>query len=396
MQMFDEAWRLERDFYYDPAMGGLDWKAMGARYRQLVPFVAHRADLNYILGELIGELATSHAYVGGGDVRQAPRVNVGLLGADYTLDAASGRYRFATIHRERDWNSKVAAPLGEPGIGVRDGDYLLAVNDRPLRAPENLFAAFQGTAGKRTRITVGSSPNDAKARTYTVTPVESENTLRYTAWVTANREKVSKATNGRVAYIHVPNTAMAGIKEFTKQFYPQSDREGLIVDERFNGGGFIPDFFVERLRRTTWAYWSNRDGDGFRTPATAIDGPKCILINQYAGSGGDCFPHYFRLAGVGPVIGMRTWGGLVGISHDLPLVDGGSVTMPDFGMWDPKSGDWVIENHGVDPDIEVENPPHELVAGRDPQLERGIRYCLEQLEANPPKKAVRPQYKVQR
>ena len=396
MQMFDEAWRLERDFYYDPAMGGLDWKAVGARYRQLVPHVAHRADLNYILGELIGELSTSHTYVGGGDVPQVARVTVGLLGADYTLDAASGRYRFATIYRERDWNSKVAAPLGEPGIGVREGDYLLAVNDRPLRAPENLFAAFQGTGGKSTRITVGSSPNDAKARTYTVKPVDVENTLRYTAWVIANREKVSKATNGRVAYIHVPNTAMAGIKEFTKQFYPQSDKEGLIVDERWNGGGFIPDFFVERLRRTTWAYWSNRDGEGFRTPASAIDGPKCILINQYAGSGGDAFPHYFRLAGVGPLIGMRTWGGLVGISHDLPLVDGGSVTMPDFGMWDPKTGQWIIENHGVDPDIEVENPPHELVAGRDPQLERGIRHCMDELKGRPAKRPARPPYKVQK
>jgi len=396
MQMFDEAWRLERDFYYDPAMGGVDWKAIGARYRQLVPHVAHRADLNYILGELIGELSTSHTYVGGGDVPDVPRVNVGLLGADYTLDAASGRYRFAAIHRERDWNSAVAAPLGEPGIGVRSGDYLLAVNDGPLRAPENLHAAFQGTAGKSTRITVGSSPNDGKPRTYTVKPVESEATLRYTAWVNANREKVAKATHGRIAYIHVPNTAMAGIKEFTKQYYAQVDRDGIIVDERFNGGGFIPDFFVERLRRTTWAYWSNRDGEGFRTPPSAMDGPKCILINQYAGSGGDAFPHYFRLAGVGPLIGKRTWGGLVGISHDLPLMDGGRVTMPDFGMWDPKSGEWLIENHGVEPDIEVENPPHELVAGRDPQLERAIQYCTEELKSHPPKKPSRPRYKVQK
>jgi tricorn protease len=396
MQMFDEAWRLERDFYYDPAMGGLEWKAIGTRYRQLVPYVAHRADLNYILGELIGELSTSHTYVAGGDLPDVPKVNVGLLGADYTLDAASGRYKFATIYRERDWNSAVAAPLGEPGIGVREGDCLLAVNDRPLAAPENLYAAFQGTAGKSTRITVGSSAKDAKPRTYTVKPVESENTLRYTAWVNANRAKVAKATNGRIAYIHVPNTATRGIQEFTKQYYPQADKDGLVVDERFNGGGFIPDFFVERLRRTTWAYWSTRDGDDFRTPATAIDGPKCILINQYAGSGGDAFPHYFRLAGVGPVIGKRTWGGLVGISHDLPLTDGGSVTMPDFGMWDAKSGQWVIENHGVDPDLEVENPPHELVAGHDPQLERGIQYCLEQLKSHPPKKPPRPKYKVQK
>jgi len=396
VQMFNEAWRLERDFYYDPGMGGLDWGAIGDRYRQLVPHVAHRADLNYILGELIGELATSHAYVGGGEFPQVDRVGVGLLGADYELDSKSGLYRFKTIYRGRDWNSSTSAPLGEPGVGVKEGDYLLSVNDQPVRGSSNLYAVFVGTDGKQTRITVGSSADDPNARTYTVKPVPSEGSLRYTAWVESNREKVAAATGGRVAYIHVPNTSVFGIQEFTKQYYPQVDKEGLIVDERFNGGGFIPDFFVERLRRTTMAYWSNRDGNDFRTPSTAIDGPKCILVNEYAGSGGDAFPHYFRLNGVGPIIGKRTWGGLVGISHSLPLVDGGVVTMPDFGMWDPKSGDWAIENHGVDPDIEVENAPHEMVAGRDPQLERGIQYVMEQLRTSPYKKPPRPKYKIQR
>ena len=395
LQMFDEAWRLERDFYYDPNMGGLDWKAIGDRYRQLVKYVAHRADLNYILGELIGELGTSHTYVGGGDTPDVPKVDVGLLGADYELDAASRLYRFKRIYSERDWNSKVAAPLGEPGVNVRGGDYLLAVNSQPVSAPENLYAAFIGTKDKQTRITVGSSPKDSHPRTYVVKPIGTEASLRYTAWVHDNREKVDKATGGRVAYIHLPNTAMAGIQEFSKQYYPQIDREGIIVDERFNGGGFIPDFFIERLERTTWVYWSNRDGADARTPSTSIDGPKCMVVNQYAGSGGDALPYYFRMRGLGPVIGMRTWGGLVGISHNLPLVDGGGVTMPDFGMWDPKSGEWVVENHGVDPDIEVENAPDQLVAGHDPQLERAIQYCVEQLKSAPPKKAVRPQYKVQ-
>jgi tricorn protease len=394
-QMFNEAWRLERDFYYDPGMGGLDWKAVGERYRQLVPFVAHRADLNYILGELIGELSTSHTYVGGGEVPEVSRVDIGLLGADYTLDAASGRYRFATLYRERDWNSPVAAPLGEPGIDVRSGDYLLEVNGRPIKAPENIFAAFEGTTGKQTVITVGSSPNDAKPRTFTVKPIADEVTLRYTAWVRANREKVDKATGGRVAYIHVPNTAIRGIQEFTKGYFAQIDRDGIIVDERFNGGGFVPDFFIDRLRQTTWVAWSNRDFVGFRTPSYAIDGPKCILINEYAGSGGDAFPFYFRQQGLGPVIGKRTWGGLVGISHNLPLIDNGVVTVPDFGMFDPRKGEWLVENHGVDPDIEVENAPDLLVAGRDPQLERGIAYVLEQLEKNPPSKPKLPPYKVQ-
>jgi tricorn protease len=395
MQMFNEAWRLERDFYYDPNMGGLDWKAVGARYRQLIPFAAHRADLSYILGELIGELSTSHAYVGGGDYPDVSHVNVGLLGADYELDAKSGLYRFKTLYRERDWNASTGAPLAEPGIDVREGDYLLEVNDVPLKAPRNLYAAFEGTAGKQTRIKVGASPGDLAARTVTVNPVPSESALRYVAWVSANREKVQKATGGRVAYIHVPDTAIGGMREFTRQYYPQVDKSGIIVDERWNGGGFIPDFFVERLSRTTWVRWSSRDGNGFKTPSSAIDGPKCILINQYAGSGGDAFPFYFRMKGLGPIIGKRTWGGLVGISHDLPLVDGGAVTMPDFGMWDPKTEQWLVENHGVDPDIEVENPPDALVSGHDPQLERAIRYVIDELTAHPPRKPEKPKYKVQ-
>lgn len=392
-QMFDEAWRLERDFYYDPAMGGLDWKAVGERYRQLLPYVAHRADLNYVFGEMQGELSTSHAYVSGGDVPQPKRVGVGLLGVDWAVDGASGLYRFVKIYRGRDWNSPVEAPLGVPGVMVREGDLLLEVNGRPVRSPENVHAAFTGTVGRQTTIKVGASANDPKARTFTVKPVASEASLRYVAWVRANFEKVQKATDGRIAYVHVPNTAIAGMQEFTKGFHPQVHKQGIIVDERFNGGGFIPDFFVERLQRTTWTYWSTRDGESFRTPSQAIDGPKCILANEYAGSGGDAFPYYFKLQGLGPIIGKRTWGGLVGISRDLPLVDGGSVTMPDFGIYNLK-GEWMIENRGVDPDIEVENTPEAMIAGGDPQLERAIQYCLDQLRTNPPAKPKRPPYKV--
>ncbi len=393
MQIFNEAWRLERDFYYDPAMGGLDWKAVGARYRQLVPYVAHRADLNYILGELIGELGTSHTYVSGGELPKVPHVAVGLLGVDWATDA-SGLYRFQKIYRNRDWNSDVHAPLGEPGIDVQEGDLLLEVDGRAVRLPENVFAAFTGRADQLTTIKVGRSANDPKARTYTVKPIASEASLRYVAWVRGNYDAVQKATGGRVAYIHVPNTAVGGIQEFSKGFYPQVDKQGIIVDERFNAGGFIPDFFVERLQRNTWTYWSNRDGQGFRTPTTALDGPKCILANEYAGSGGDAFPYYFRLRGCGPVIGKRTWGGLVGISHDLPLVDGGSVTMPDFGIYST-DGKWIVENHGVDPDIEVENTPESMINGHDLQLERAIQYELDQLAQNPAPRPGRPPYKVQ-
>jgi tricorn protease len=395
MQMFNEAWRLERDFYYDPAMGGLDWNAVGARYRQLVPYVAHRADLNYILGELIGELATSHTYVSGGDLPKVAHVGVGLLGVDWSLDGSSGLYRFQKIYRGRDWNSNVHAPLGEPGIGVKEGDLLLEVNGRPVRSPENVFAAFTGTVDQQTTIKVGSSASDPRARTYTVKPVASEATLRYVAWVRGNWDAVQKATGGRIAYIHVPNTATGGIQEFSKGFYPQVDKQGIIVDERFNAGGFIPDFFVERLQRTTWTYWSNRDGVGFRTPTSALDGPKCILANEYAGSGGDAFPYYFRMRGCGPVIGKRTWGGLVGISHDLPLVDGGSVTMPDFGIYST-DGKWIVENHGVDPDMEVENTPESMVNGHDLQLEKAIQYELDQLAQHPQTRTPHPPYKVQK
>ena len=394
MQMYDEAWRLERDLYYDPAMAGLDWKAVGERYRQLVPYVAHRTDLNYLLGEMIGELSTSHTYVSGGDLPEVPRVGVGLLGVDWGFDPTTGLYRFDRIYRGRDWNSPVEAPLGQPGITVREGEYLLEVNGRAVRGPQNVFAAFIGTTGKQTTLKVGSSANDARARTYTVEPISNESSLRYTAWVRSNFEKVQKATNGRIAYVHVPNTAVGGMQEFSKGFYPQVDRDGIIVDERFNGGGFIPDFFVERLMRKTWTYWSARDGVGFRTPGQSIDGPKCILANEYAGSGGDAFPFYFRQQGLGPVIGKRTWGGLVGISRDLPLVDGGSVTIPDFGIYSTE-GKWMIENHGVDPDFEVENTPESMVDGRDLQLEKAIQWSLEQLQKNPVKRPARPEYKRQ-
>jgi tricorn protease len=394
MQMFNEAWRLERDFYYDPGMGGLDWKAVGERYRQLVPYVAHRADLNYILGELIGELSTSHTYVSGGEMPKVARVGTGLLGADFTLDAAAGLYRFQKIYRGRDWNSAVSAPLGEPGIAVREGDYLLEVNGQPVRAPENVYAAFVGTVGKQTTIKVGASARDPKARTYTVKPVASEASLRYVAWVRANYDKVQAATGGRVAYIHVPNTAIGGMQEFTKGYYPQVHKDGIIVDERFNAGGFIPDFFVERLEQKTWTYWSQRDGASQRTPGNAIDGPKCILANEYAGSGGDAFPYYFRLRGCGPVIGKRTWGGLVGISHDLPFVDGGGITMPDFGIYGT-DGKWMIENHGVDPDIEVENTPESMINGHDLQLEKAIEWTLDQLKQHPVVRPEHPAYKKQ-
>ena len=301
MQMFDEAWRLERDFYYDAAMGGLDWKAIGARYRQLVPYVAHRSDLNYILGELIGELSTSHTYVGGGDMPNVPHVDIGLLGADYALDAASGRYRFQTLYRDRDWNSKVIAPLGVPGVNVKEGEFLLAVNGpsgqgageslRRLRRHRRQGHA-RSRSGRR-RTIPGRAPTRSSrwpARRRSATPRGST--------ATARRSPRRPAAASPTSTCRTPRSAAS--RSSPSSSIRRPTRHGIIVDERFNGGGFIPDFFVERLRRTTWAYWSTRDGDDFRTPQTAIDGPKCIIVNQYAGSGRRRLPHYFRLAGVRP------------------------------------------------------------------------------------------------
>jgi tricorn protease len=389
-EMFVDAWRLERDFYYDPAMHGLDWKAMRARYEPLVDHVASRADLNYVIGELIGELSTSHTYVYGGDAPKIPHVNVGLLGADFSVDRAAGRYRFARIFTHSNWDEEVIAPLARPGVDVNEGDYLLAVNGEPVTTGRSVYAWFQDLAGKEVKLTVNSAPNDKGAREVTVMPVGSEAALRYEAWVAANRQRVYDATDGRVAYIHMPNTAMAGVKRFSRDFYNQTDKEGVILDGRFNSGGFIPDYMVDRLSRPFLGFWSRREGRDFRTPGAAIVGPKVCVTNSWAGSGGDAIPYFFREAGLGPIVGTRTWGGLVGISRGIRLMDGGRVTMPDFGFWIPGKG-WQVENHGVDPDYEVINLPEDLLAGKDPQLEKAIELEKAALAKMPPR-AKRPSY----
>jgi tricorn protease len=390
-QMFADAWRLERDFFYDPSMHGVDWKGIRERYEPLVDHVSHRTDLNYLLGELIGELNCSHAYVGGGDFPKVPKVGVGLLGADYELDRSSGRYRFQKIYRQSEWNQDVAAPLAAPGVQVKEGDYLISVNGQEVKAPTDVYAYFQNTAGRPITIQVNSKPSVDGAREYTVDPAKSEGELRYTEWVSENRRKVAEATGGRVGYLHVPDTAIRGHVEFSKGFYASVDKDGLIVDGRFNSGGFIPDEMVARLARKQLSYWARREYKPFKTPTLAVDGPKAVVTNEYAGSGGDCLPYFFRAYGLGPVIGKRTWGGLVGISRSIPLMDGGGVTFPDFGFYS-LDGQWVVENHGVDMDIEVEQWPHLVVNGHDPQLERAIQEVMKALETSPPRRPVVPPY----
>ncbi len=393
-QMFHEAWRLERDFYYDPNMHGLDWKKVGAKYEKLLPYVAHRSDLNYLIGEMIAELNTSHTYVGGGDFPKVKREDVGLLGADLRPDPG-GYYRFERIFTEKDWSSHQRTPLHEPGVEVKPGEFLIAVQGHEVHMNENPFKYFIGTVGKQIRILVNSVPSRKGARELTVVPIRSDAGLRYQAWVEANRRKVEAATGGKVAYVHVPNTSLQGLNDFIKGFYPQAQKQAIIVDERYNSGGYIPWMFVEVLRRRTLSLWARRHAEPFRSPAMAIDGPKVMIINHYAGSGGDAFPYYFKELKLGTVVGTRTWGGLVGISRNIPLMDGGRVTMPDFGMYNLK-GQWAVENYGVDPDVKVDDRPDLVVAGHDPSLEKAIEIIKQELKKHPPVLPKPPKYPVEK
>jgi tricorn protease len=394
-QMYNEAWRLERDFFYDPNMHGVDWPAMKARYAPLVKHVGHREDLNYIIGELISELNTSHTYIGGGDMPMTSRINVGLLGCDYTVDTASGRYRIAKIFTGRNWDKQCRAPLTEPGISVAEGDYLIAVNGADLKYPATPYSLMENTADEQVVIKIAKDPNGKDAKDVTVVPVGSEYWLRYNDWVESNRRKVDEATGGKVGYIHVPNTSIVGLNEFVRSFYPQFNKEGLIIDVRYNSGGMVPDIFIERLSRDVLSLWARREGTSWITPATAPLGRMVCLINGYAGSGGDAFPYYFRERGLGPLIGTTTWGGLVGFSRGIQLMDGGFISMPDFGFYNLK-GEWDVERVGVKPDIEIDNVPDEVVKGRDPQLEKGIEVIMKEIEENPRRLPEKPTYPIKK
>ncbi len=373
-QIFEEAWRIQRDWFYDPGMHGIDWPAMRERYRPWVDHVGHRADLNYLLGELIGELVVGHAYRWGGDHPDVNGPGVGLLGADYEL--TDGHLRVARIYSGLNWNPDLRAPLTEPGVDVAVGDYLLAVNGRPVGG--NPHAALEATAGVQTVLTVNARPTTKGAREVTVVPVGDEIGLRHRAWVEANRALVDQATDGRVAYVYMPNTAGAGYTSFNRYFFAQLDREAVIIDERYNGGGSVADYIVDMLARRPLNMLVTREGEDYPSPTAVMHGPKVMIVNQDAGSGGDCLPHYFRQLGLGQLVGTRTWGGLIGI-YDYPqLIDGGMVTAPRIAFYGP-DGQWTAENVGIYPDIEVEMTPAAVIAGGDPQLERAIEVILEEL-----------------
>lgn len=388
-QIFNDTWRLERDFFYDPGLHGVDWQAMRGRYGRLLDDAVTRWDVNFVIGELISELNSSHTYRSGGDTESAPQRGVGYLGCDFTLE--NGYYRIKKIIDGAAWDSEVRSPLREPGVNVKEGDYLLAVNGEPLDTAEDPWAAFQGLTNKPVMLTVNSKPAKAGAREVLVHMLASEARLRHLAWIEENRLRVEKATGGKVGYVYVPDTGQGGQNELVRQFRGQFTRAGLIIDERFNSGGQIPDRFVELLGRPVNNYWGVRDGKDWQWPPIAHHGPQAMLINGWSGSGGDCFPFYFKQAGLGPLIGARTWGGLIGITGAPTLIDGGNITVPTFGIYNTR-GEWIIEGYGVDPDIPVVDDPALMAAGGDPQLERAIAQVLEALKNHPPTPPKKPAY----
>ena len=383
-QIFDEARRKVRDYFYVPNLHGTDWPKVVAQYKQFLPHIASRTDLNYLLDWMGSELAIGHSYVNGGDFPEVPAATGGVLGADLIVN--NGRYQFTRIYEAESWNPDLRAPLAAPGIDVRPGDYLLAINGQDVRGTDNLFRFLDGTANRQIVITVNGRPAMDGARTYTVVPVANDQGLRTRAWVEGNRRIVDSLSGGKLAYVHLPNTGQGGYTQFNRYYFAQQNKQGAVIDERYNGGGSAADYIIELLGRDFDGYFNNPVGDRtpFASPSAGIWGPKVMIINEMAGSGGDLMPYMFRRRKIGPLIGARTWGGLVATSDQAPFVDGGGMVAPRLGFFD-RDGKWAVENEGIGPDIDVENFPREVIAGRDPQLERAVQEALRLLAANPPR-----------
>ena len=379
-QIFNESWRQMRDFFYAPNMHGVDWPAQRTKYAALLPSVSTRNDLTYLIGEMISELHIGHAYVGGGDRIEASRIKTGLLGAEISRDAASRAYRIDKILPGENWQTKTRSPLTELGVNVRAGEYILAVNGQSVRDLANLYTALIGTVGKQVVLRVNAQPTDEGARDVTVIPIADEAPLYYEQFVAQNMAYVAQKTGGKIGYLHIPDMGPEGLNEFVRRFYPQLNKQGLIIDVRGNGGGNVSPMIIERLQRELTMINIRRNGTPSTNPAQMLLGPQVTLLNEYSASDGDLFPYRFREKGLGKLIGKRSWGGVVGISGSLPFTDGGDLRKPEFAPYAKDGKSWIIEGHGVDPDIVVDNDPAREFRGEDQQLDKGIEVILEELK----------------
>jgi tricorn protease len=388
-QIFHDGWRIFRDWFYQKKLHGVDWVKMREKYACLLPYLSHRADLDFIFGELVGEINAGHTYVNWGDFFRGKRLDTGLLGAELKADEKAGRYVFSKIYAGENWNETTRSPLTEQGINVQVGDYLIALNGSEVTLQDNPYRFLENTSDRKISLKVNARPAAAGAREYWIKPVKSELALFYLDWVRSRRELVDRLSGGRIGYIHVPDTAVAGNTELYKGMYAYKNKEALIIDDRYNGGGFIPVVMTELLARKTLNYWARRGLELRPDPGVAHDGPKVMLINGYSSSGGDAFPYYFKKSKLGTLIGTRTWGGLIGISGNPDFADGGSFNVPTFGFVDSE-GNWAVEGEGVSPDMEVIDRPELVAAGKDPCIEKAVEVLLEQLKKQPVKKPVMP------
>ncbi len=392
MQIFNEAWRQMRDFFYDPNMHGTDWNKIREKYKPMAEACAHRNDLTYVIGEMIGELNIGHAYVGGGDQNNPDRIKLGLLGAKISRHS-SGYYRIDKILKGENWNPLLRSPLTEVGLNINEGDFIIAINGQPVKNTNDIYKFLTNKAGVPVELTISAKPDEIQTRKVVVNPIDDENPLYYFNWVQDNIKKVSDATNGEVGYIHIPDMGVEGLNEFAKYFYPQINKKALIVDDRGNGGGNVSPMIAERLKRQiAFMGMARNQIEGEPTPNQMILGPKVLLINQYSASDGDLFPYQFKKYGIGKVIGVRTWGGVVGIRGSLPFIDGGFLTRPEFGHYAADGKSWIIEGYGVDPDIIMDNDPYKEFTGEDQQLNKAIEVIESELKNNPVEKGPIPPF----
>jgi tricorn protease len=388
-QMYHEVWRIERSYFYDPNLHGVNTADAEKGYEKYLAGLSSRADLNYMFRDMLADMTSGHLRGNGGTIPTAKTVPGGLLGADYEI--VNGHYRFKKIYVPESWNPQIVSPLAQPGLNVSEGDYLLAVNGQELNGTDDVQRLLENTSSKHTILKIAKDAAGADAREITVVPIPSEQALRHSEWLDENRRKVDQLSGGKLAYVYMPDTGQGGYTSFNRYYFAQSDKQGAVIDERFNAGGQVADYVIEALNRKLMAWWSPRYGALYRTPAASILGPKVMIINEMAGSGGDAMPWMFRYSKTGPLIGKRTWGGLIGVSQYPTLMDGGNVTAPNFGFFSPE-GKWDVENHGVAPDIEMEQDPKAVAEGHDPQLERAVKEALALLEKNPPPQPKRPEF----